>query len=230
MYLHGKTFRALYLAQDVKAAAAWYTKAAAQGVYYSDATFEFELGVFYANGITVAQDFKAAAEWFAKASAIHFVRQGHADAEFHLGVAYANGRGVVRDAAAAAAWYAKAASSWLKKAAPCLREMNGSCPSCCAKRILCGGFLCDAASTAAWLKREAAAHDVYNLGLNLNYGVVTSISWVAAAWVANAAARGLVTLTAAELWPPRRTPTALQRLGLVMSFHGVGPSLTGFAL
>ena len=52
------------VAQDPKAAAAWFSKAAALG----DADAQFNLGVCYENGAGVAQDFKTAAAWYAKAA------------------------------------------------------------------------------------------------------------------------------------------------------------------
>jgi TPR repeat protein len=76
------------VAQDFKAAAAWFAKAAAQG----NASAQCNLGVLYENGNGVAQDFKAAAEWYAKAAA-----SGHAKAPAHRDACLA------RVAAAAAA-------------------------------------------------------------------------------------------------------------------------------
>jgi TPR repeat protein len=52
-------------AQDFKAAAAWYAKAAAQG----HAGAQFNLGILYEGGAGVAQDFKTSAAWYAKAAA-----------------------------------------------------------------------------------------------------------------------------------------------------------------
>ena len=55
--------------QDYKAAAAWYAKAAAQGLGGA----QYNLGLLYVNGTGVAQDFKAAAALFAKAAALGIV-------------------------------------------------------------------------------------------------------------------------------------------------------------
>ncbi len=90
------------VAQDFKAAAAWYAKAAAQG--FSNA--QFNLGLLHESGMGVAQDFKTAAAWCAKAAA-----QGQADAQYNLGLCYENGSGVAQDFKAAALWNAKADAS-----------------------------------------------------------------------------------------------------------------------
>ena len=61
------------VAQDFKAAAAWYAKAAVQG----NAGAQFSLGVLFKNGTGVAQDFKTAAAWCTASEA---AAQGFSDA------------------------------------------------------------------------------------------------------------------------------------------------------
>ena len=101
-------FWALLRYEDVKAAAMWYAKVAAQG----DANAQCNLGVLFRNGQGVAQDDTAAAAWYAKAAA-----QGNTDAQCNLGVLYENGAGVTQDFKAAAALFAQAAASGDTKAA-----------------------------------------------------------------------------------------------------------------
>ena len=88
------------LPQDDTQAAAWYRKAAEQGLAYA----QYNLGLFYDVGRGVPQDSAQAAAWYRKAAA-----QGLPSAQYNLGLLYIHGNGVPQDSAQAAAWYRKAA-------------------------------------------------------------------------------------------------------------------------
>ena len=81
---------------DYKQAAAWYLKAAEQGML--DA--QYNLGVMYSNGQGVPQDYKQAAAWYLAAS-----EQGAVDAQHNLGVLYEKGLGVTKNLVIAYALY-----------------------------------------------------------------------------------------------------------------------------
>jgi len=83
-----------------KQAVYWYRKAAEQG--HADA--QFNLGIFYREGIIVNQSHEQAAYWYRKAA-----EQGHADAQFRLGFVYERGIGVTQSYEQAIYWYRKAA-------------------------------------------------------------------------------------------------------------------------
>lgn len=76
------------VAQDIKQAAEWYRKAAAQG----HAEAQVKLGMMYDLGYGVAQDYKQALEWIRKAAV-----QGHAKAQYNLGFMYSMGQGIAKD-------------------------------------------------------------------------------------------------------------------------------------
>ena len=65
---------------------------------------QFELGLYYTNGVGVQVDYAEAVKWFRKAA-----EQSHSGAEYNLGFCYANGQGVSKDEAEAVRWYRKAA-------------------------------------------------------------------------------------------------------------------------
>ncbi|MFT7054027.1 MAG: TPR repeat protein [Psychromonas sp.] len=83
------------VAQDYKAAAKWYQKAAQQG----DSKAQFKLAEMYYNGTGVAQHYKAAAKWYLKAA-----QQGDPRAQFKLGLIYSSGEGVIQDIKLAYMW------------------------------------------------------------------------------------------------------------------------------
>ena len=83
------------VAQDYKAAAKWYQKAAQQG----DSKAQFKLAEMYYSGTGVAQHYKAAAKWYLKAA-----QQGDPRAQFKLGLIYSSGEGVVQDIKLAYMW------------------------------------------------------------------------------------------------------------------------------
>jgi hypothetical protein len=87
------------VAQDYKAAAQWYRKAAEQG----SAAGQCNLGFMYISGYGVAKDYSKAAEWYRKAA-----EQGNADGQNNLGIMYENGYGVTKDRQKAMEWYGKA--------------------------------------------------------------------------------------------------------------------------
>ena len=68
------------------------------------ASYQYTLGVMYANGIDVVENDAEAARWFRMAA-----EQGHAAAQNHLGLMYAEGEGVPEDDAEAVRWYRLAA-------------------------------------------------------------------------------------------------------------------------
>jgi len=78
--------------QDYTQAAAWYRKAAEQGV----AGAQFKLGLSYKDGRGVPQDDAQAAFWYRKAA-----EQGYAEAQFLLGLSYYLSLGVPQDYAEA---------------------------------------------------------------------------------------------------------------------------------
>jgi len=86
--------------QDLAQAAAWYRKAAVQGL----AAAQLSLGVLYDHGMGVPQDYEAAAAWYQKAAL-----QGVAEAQFNLGSFYERGVGVPQDYTQAADLYRRAA-------------------------------------------------------------------------------------------------------------------------
>ncbi|MDX2085307.1 MAG: tetratricopeptide repeat protein [Candidatus Melainabacteria bacterium] len=86
---------------DESSPLAQYQAAAEQG----DLDAQFNLGVFYANGLAgVVQDDAKAVYWYRLAA-----EQGHVLAQLNLGVMYANGRGVLQNGLQAVEWYQKAA-------------------------------------------------------------------------------------------------------------------------
>ncbi|RFB81187.1 tetratricopeptide repeat protein [Methylovirgula sp. 4M-Z18] len=87
-------------AQDFKTSAAWFGKAAAQGL----APAQFFLASQYERGEGVEQDLALAQAWYAKSAA-----QGHIRAMHNLGVMLAKGLGSKSNVAAAAEWFRKAA-------------------------------------------------------------------------------------------------------------------------
>jgi TPR repeat protein len=93
--------------QDFTQAAAWYSKAADQGL----AQAQYELGLLAQSGQGVPQSDAQAAAWFRKAA-----EQGLAAAELSLGGLYDHGQGVAQDYAQAALWYNKAADQGLARA------------------------------------------------------------------------------------------------------------------
>ncbi len=92
-------------AQDFKASAAWFSKAAGQGL----APAQFFLASQYERGEGVDQDLPLAQAWYAKAA-----EQGHVRAMHNLGVMLAKGLGSKSDVAAAANWFRKAANYGLR--------------------------------------------------------------------------------------------------------------------
>ena len=81
-------------------AAAWYRKAAEQGV----AGAQFKLGDLYRQGQGVPQDYAQAAFWWRRSA-----EQGNAPAQYSLGLMYQKGQGMTKDYAQAAFWWRKAA-------------------------------------------------------------------------------------------------------------------------
>ena len=80
-----------------------------KGANAGDANAQYDLGMMYADGISVPQDDAEAVKWFRLA--------GETDAQYNLGVMYANGEGVPKDAVEAYAWLSVAAAQGLKDAA-----------------------------------------------------------------------------------------------------------------
>ncbi len=95
LYDHGQG-----VSQDYVQAAAWYRKAAEQGL----AEAQYNLGQDYIFGTGVPKNETKAVFWYRKAA-----EQGEAKAQTTLGYLYFNGWGVPQDYAQAVAWYRKAA-------------------------------------------------------------------------------------------------------------------------
>src|SRR5271157_4999690 len=88
--------------QDYAQAAAWYRKAADQGL----AEAQFMLGVYYdSGGRSVPQDYAQAATWYRKAA-----DQGFAVAQYSLGILYSRGQGVPQSFAESYFWLNLAAA------------------------------------------------------------------------------------------------------------------------
>lgn len=86
--------------RDLKQAAHWYGKAAAEG----NVQAIYNLALMYSDGRGVAKDDQKAAFWYRKAA--YF---GFAEAQYNLAVMYADGTGVKQDDKQSAYWYRKAA-------------------------------------------------------------------------------------------------------------------------
>jgi TPR repeat protein len=99
-----ETFSRLLLSprgvRDYAEAAAWYRKAAEQGLGVA----QLNLASLYASGKGVPQDYEQAARWYRKAA-----EQGVSPAQYRLGLLYCSGQGVPGDYAHAALWLRKAA-------------------------------------------------------------------------------------------------------------------------
>lgn len=85
----------------------WTEKLANQGF----ATYQFNLGVMYNNGLGVHQDDAKAVEWYTKSASQNFVLT-----QFNLGNMYRNGRGVEKDDNKAIEWWSKSAQQDFEKA------------------------------------------------------------------------------------------------------------------
>ncbi|HEY5715449.1 MAG TPA: tetratricopeptide repeat protein [Psychromonas sp.] len=83
------------VAQDYKAAAKWYQKAAQQG----NTKAQFQLGEMYYSGTGVTQNYEAAAKWYREAAL-----QGDARAQFKLAFIYCTGEGVTQNPKLAYMW------------------------------------------------------------------------------------------------------------------------------
>jgi TPR repeat protein/uncharacterized caspase-like protein len=88
------------VAEDPRAAAAWYRKAAEQNY----ALAQNNLAVFYELGRGIEKDQRLAVEWCRKAA-----EQGCATAQRNLGIHYRDGKGVEKDEREAVKWFRKAA-------------------------------------------------------------------------------------------------------------------------
>jgi TPR repeat protein len=86
--------------RDYAEAAAWYRKAAEQGLGVA----QLNLASLYASGKGVPQDYEQAARWYREAA-----EQGVSSAQYRLGLLYCSGQGVPGDYAHAALWLRKAA-------------------------------------------------------------------------------------------------------------------------
>jgi TPR repeat protein len=160
---------------DYAQAAVWYRKAAEQG----NANAEYNLGIYYYQGLGVPQDYAQAVAWFRKAA-----EQGHSNAEFNLGVCYLDGQGVPQDYAQAVAWFRKAAEQGNAYAennlGGCYHDGHGV-PQ-------------DYAQEVAWLRKAAEqgnAEAERNLGLCYRHGQGVPQDYAqAAAWFRKAAEHG----------------------------------------
>ncbi len=89
------------VAQDFKAAAEWFEKAAVMGHMQA----QDRLGVCYATGHGVSQNDQEAVKWFRRAS-----EQGNPVAQFNLGLALVLGQGVEPDSKEAYLWFSLSAA------------------------------------------------------------------------------------------------------------------------
>jgi TPR repeat protein len=99
LYLAGR-----FVAKDPKEAAAWFEKAALQGL----AAAQFNLGVLYQRGEGVRENAQLAVFWFQSAA-----EQNEPRAQHNLAAAYAEGRGVARSFEKAVEWFTKSANAGL---------------------------------------------------------------------------------------------------------------------
>lgn len=88
------------VAQDFALAAAWYSKAARQGL----AEAQFNLGHLYRLGRGVEADPRQAVAWYLKAAT-----QGLASAQYNVALSYETGSGAGQNYTVAAKWYRRAA-------------------------------------------------------------------------------------------------------------------------
>ena len=88
------------VAQDFALAAAWYSKAARQGL----AEAQFNLGHLYRLGRGVEEDPRQAVAWYLKAAT-----QGLAAAQYNVALSYETGSGAGQNYTVAAKWYRQAA-------------------------------------------------------------------------------------------------------------------------
>ena len=95
------------VAQDFKAAANWYARAAEMG----HASAQFSLSGMYERGRGVPQDYKTATMWLTRAA-----EKGHPVAQNYLGMAYMTGQGTPRNYVRAHKWWNIAASQGDEKA------------------------------------------------------------------------------------------------------------------
>jgi len=103
------------ISKDYEKAAAWYKKAAAQGVAHA----QNNLGLMLAQGRGVPRDPQRAAElWLAAA------QQDHAIAQFNLALAYFRGEGLNEDKAKAEMWFRRAAELGLADAQYALGQIR----------------------------------------------------------------------------------------------------------
>lgn len=103
------------IAKDYEKAAAWYKRAAAQGVAHA----QNNLGLMLAQGRGVPRDPQRAAElWLAAA------QQDHAIAQFNLALAYFRGEGLNQDKAKAEMWFRRAAELGLADAQYALGQIR----------------------------------------------------------------------------------------------------------
>lgn len=110
MYKDGKGVQ-----KDIKKAAEWFEKAAAQG----NADSQNHIGIMYYLGYGVQKDIKKAIEWFEKAAV-----QGHSNAQFNLGVMYVLGHGVRQNISMAKEWFGKACDNGLEKGCENYAKLN----------------------------------------------------------------------------------------------------------
>lgn len=101
---------------QAKRAAEWMRKAAGMG----DVTAQYNLGVFYQNGIGVRKDDAEAARWFKRAA-----EDGDDSAQLALGRAYLRGRGVQQDYAEARRWLTAALKNGMEDAKEELAKIPG---------------------------------------------------------------------------------------------------------
>ena len=95
------------IAGDYETAYKEFRSAAEQG----DTGAQYNLGLMYAEGLSVTQDYKEAVKWYRLAA-----EQGDAGAQRNLGVMYYEGKGVTQDDKEAVKWFRLAAEQGNERA------------------------------------------------------------------------------------------------------------------
>lgn len=103
--------------KDAVRSAAYLRAVAEQGLLQA----QFDLGLYYLNGIGVARNDAEAMRWFRRAG-----EAGFASAQHSMGLMYQDGQGVARDLEDALRWHARAAAQGHAKSASQVRAIEGA--------------------------------------------------------------------------------------------------------
>ncbi|KAG0245069.1 hypothetical protein BGW41_004326 [Actinomortierella wolfii] len=165
--------------QDYSQAAAWFRKAAKQGL----ASAQAELGFMYRNGIGVEYDTAEALMWYMRAA-----EKQHPSAQYNVGFMYQNGIGLEQNYQEAIGWYRKAATQGHTEAQITLGMLYS---------MGIGNAIQDYAQSAVWYRKAAengSAVGQYHLGWMYEHGRgVSKDLEQAIQWYRRAAALGHIT-------------------------------------